>query len=444
MKRFLYFSVITLFFVKCVSPENYAPPLSVTIPEYPKTNSSLQAIWERVQQSETDFLTFEKDEEALWVSGIVSSSDATGNFYKEIYLQDTATLPKRALRILMDQTALHTKYPVGRKLLIKLNGLGAGMHKGVLTLGTYQADGIASLPEPLIVNHIIRTDVTFDLEPFPVSLAAFHTDHIGKWIRLSNVQFAKGEQGKTFSGEAFDTFDGERRLVACKDQRSILLSSSKYSKFKSLEVSTLSGGINGILTRDYYNEKYILKINTPQDIAFQSDRCDPYFEEDFESNPLGRFEKKGWQNIIEQGTQYWEVYEDANSLGQSLRIGSYHSKDKKTVAWLLTPEFDLSDSNPLHLHFRTSSKYPDKSKLEIFMSTDYSAEIDNFKKAHWTPITTRIVTNDDDEQLWIDNTPIQLPKGSKKVTYAFRYTGNGKTTYDGSFELDDIRLLKTN
>ena len=442
MKKATRLLLFLFLFFNCTVPENFDPPVFVDLPKFPKANTTLQAIWERVQQSETGFMMFEKQETELWAMGIVSSSDATGNFYKELYVQNSEKAPKRALRLLLDQRSLHAQFPVGRKILIRLNGLGAGMHKGVLSLGTYQADGIAPLPEPLITDHIIRTDQTLVIDPVVTSLAELNTNLIGKWVRLPEIQFAKSEHGKTFSGEAFDTFDGERRLMDCDEQRSIMLSSSSFSKFKSVVIPSLSGTINGILTRDYYNEKYILKINDPNDMTFETARCDPYFEETFEEVSLGRFEKVGWQNVIESGTQAWEVYEDANSLGQSLRIGSYRSKDKKTVAWLITPAFDLTALAGASFHFRTSTQYADKSKLEVLLSTDYNGEQSQLKKATWKTLETRIATGEDNDNLWIDSSPILLPQEAGTLYFAFRYSGSGKTAYDGTFELDDLRLTK--
>ena len=71
-------------------------PIPETIEiELPKANTSIQAVWERVKQSETGFVLFEKSETDLWLEGIVTSSDATGNFYKELYLQDQPNDPTR-------------------------------------------------------------------------------------------------------------------------------------------------------------------------------------------------------------------------------------------------------------------------------------------------------------------------------------------------------------
>ena len=130
------------------------PPLGVPDRSPPEVNSSLTIIAEHVQQSETGFVFFEEEENELWVSVYVSSSDAGGNFYKELYVQDDPQHPKTALRLLLDQQKLYTEFPIGQKLYIRLNGLGAGLFRGVLSLGSYQADGVAPLSSHLIQKHL--------------------------------------------------------------------------------------------------------------------------------------------------------------------------------------------------------------------------------------------------------------------------------------------------
>ena len=185
-----------------------------------------------------------------------------------------------------------------------------------------------------------------------------------------DVQLSKSEIGRTYAGEAFDSFDGERNIVSCVDYNSLWLSCSTFSDFKSLLLPNKSGVIEGILSRDYFNTKYILKINNPVDIAFNESRCDPFFEENFESNRLGKFEKEGWVNYAEKGSQYWEVYEDENSLGQSIQLGSYRSGDLETVSWLISSKIDYSQLKIPKVAFRTSVSFADESTLEVLVSED--------------------------------------------------------------------------
>ena len=430
-----------MFFIECSLPIEYPVPKSIAL-ELPKENTSIQSVWERVQQSESGFIRYEEEENELWLTGYVSSSDAMGNFYKEVYIQDHDQNPKRGLRLLLDQTALHNFIPVGMKVWVRLNGLGAGTHQGVLSLGGYQADGVAPIPRPLIEEHLFRSEEIHELTPLVLSIAKLSEDWNGLWVEIQGVQFAQSELGKSFSAEAFDTFDGERWLVSCEDFRSLIVSTSPFSKFKSVLVNPGSGTLSGIITRDYYNENYILKINQPDAIQFENSRCDPFFEQSWENQLLGRFEETDWINWIEKGTQYWEVYEDEFSLGQSLRIGSYRSKDSKTISWLVTPPINTTDLNAPYFSFRTSTAFADSSKLEVFYSINFNGNPNEIKKADWIALDAQIASKEDNESLWIDSGNIPIAETFQSLYFAFRYTGSGKTSHDGTFELDDLRVFQ--
>lgn len=436
MKKYF---LILLGFLQCDSEIRYPIPDQI-LPQTPKTNTSLHAVWERVNQSETGFIRFTEDEEELWASCFVVSSDAAGNFYKELYVQDAPENPSRGARLLLDQTALHSFVPFGSKVFIKLNGLGAGMERGVLSIGNFQADGVAPIPQPLVKDHIIRSGEKSNITPLEVQIKSLTEHTLGIWVTIGPVQFSKSELGKTFSAEAFDSFDGERWVFSCHDYRGLIVSSSVYASFTSVLVDSMAGILKGIHTRDYYNEKDILKLNSLDNIAFSQLRCDPLFEENFETQLLGQFQVPQWINWIEKGSQYWEVYEDENSLGQSLRIGSYRSRDAKTITWLISPLFTPNTQEELYFSFRSSTAFADNSELEFFSSTDFDGNYLNIKKATWKKVNAVIASEDQSDILWVDSGAI--PLGNTPVYFAFRYTGSGKTAQDGTFELDDFRVYK--
>jgi hypothetical protein len=429
-----------LVLMACTNELDFPNPLLNTV-DVPKVSTTINAVWERVYQNQTGFVKFEIDKTPLWLSGYVTSSDASGNFFKELYIQDQPENPTRALRLLLDKTALHTFYIPGMKIYVKLNGLGAGMERGIMSLGAYQADGIAALAEPLIENHIQRSNEVLDIIPRRIPIENLSETTRGIFIQLEGVQFSSSEKNKTFAGEEFDLYDGERWIVSCETFRSIILSSSTFSKFKSVVVDSLSGTLSGIYSRDYYNEKDLLKINFPADIDFKNQRCDPFFEESFENLPKGRFQVEGWINWIEKGSVYWQIYEDESSLGQSLRIGSYRSKDSESICWLISPSFRLSSLASPFFSFRSSTAFSDESVLEVFYSTNFDGDRTRIKQANWRKLDVNIASELDNDQLWIDSGEFPLNKNVEKIYFAFRYTGSGKTASDGTFELDDIRIF---
>ena len=176
---------------------------------------------------------------------------------------------------------MNNSYPVVRKLSVLLNGLGAELQNGVVTLGAYEGNAIGNLSSFLREDHIKRLDSSYTMHPKVLALSGIDSTGIGQWIRLPNVQLSRAELGRTYVGEVFDSFDGERNLVSCDTYTSLWMSCSNFSDFKSILLLNGTGSVQGILTRDFFDSKYILKINNLTDIAFQDSRCDPFFEENF-------------------------------------------------------------------------------------------------------------------------------------------------------------------
>ena len=437
MKYFCYLSCFI--FLSCVVKQEALTPFYL-VESLPAATTSLEAVKSRVQQSESGFVQFSLDEDSLWLHGYVISSDAGGNYYKELYLQDRPESPTVGARILLDRTSLSDIFLPGRKVAVLVNGLGAGFKSNVLTLGEYRGNDIGNIAQFLIDQYFQLNDSVFSIVPKEVNLTHLQEDDIAQWVQISEVQFSLAERGKTFSGEAFDVFDGERRLIQCSDQRSILMSTSTFSDYRSIVLPDSAGVIRGVLTKDFFGEKNILKVNDPSDIDFMQSRCDPFFAEYFEQHHLGVFEKEGWINFNQAGTQLWEIYEDENSLGRSIALGSYRSGDSETISWLITPELDVSTlANPV-IAFRTSSSFADNSSLSVFYSTSWSGEISTLDQGNWRTLNALIAQNEVDHSLWIDSGDIPIDFGSK-FRLAFRYNGSGKSTSDGTYEIDDIRVF---
>ncbi|MGN6354006.1 MAG: DUF5689 domain-containing protein, partial [Parafilimonas sp.] len=53
------------------------------------------------------------------IEGVVIANDSSGNFYKQIIIEDSTA----GIAINIDDYNLYTSYPVGRNVFIKLNGL---------------------------------------------------------------------------------------------------------------------------------------------------------------------------------------------------------------------------------------------------------------------------------------------------------------------------------
>ncbi len=446
MKRNNFILVFFILLMGCIAVPEYETPPIERREDYIVENTNIEAIISRINASEKKVALFTDTEATLWIGGYIVSNDESGNFYKEMYIQDNFENPKKAIKILVDKTNLHTTYPTGNKIYIKLNGLGAMFKNGVLTLGEYIGEDLKGISSFLIQEYIVRSAEQKTITPQPISLGDIDSTTIGKFVKIPNIHFSSDLSNKTFAGEQFDDFDGERRLVECESRRSILLSTSTFSRFKSLILPLSGGEISGIITRDFFNEKYILKINKITDLHFDSERCDPFFEENFESSLLGSFEKEKWTNYAQYGTKKWEVYTDEDALGKSLRMSAYKSGETQNVTWLITPEIDISTLTNPYFSFRSSVSFGDDSQLEVYISTNWNGNENTISGGtQWVDLNPTLASKSNNSNEWIDAGFISLSNyKTTPIRVAFKYTGSAVTTSDGTFEIDDIRIVEKN
>ena len=114
---------------------------------------------------------------------------------------------------------------------------------------------------------------------------------------------------------------------------------------------------------------------------------------------MGSFDAEAWTNYSEAGSKLWEVFEDENSLGQSIELGSYRSKDVATISWLISPKIDVRELQNPHLAFRTSTRFADSSSLEALIANDWDGSIATITAASWQPFTAQLAQNEDEAHL---------------------------------------------
>src|SRR5438270_10618728 len=66
------------------------------------------------------------------IEGVVIANDSSGNFYKQIILQDSTG----GIAINVDDYNLYSSFPIGRKVYVKLNGLFINDDGGLMYIGT--------------------------------------------------------------------------------------------------------------------------------------------------------------------------------------------------------------------------------------------------------------------------------------------------------------------
>lgn len=290
MKNHIYFRIFaqtfsTLVILSCVAGDDFKIP-DTTIAE-PVIQGEIVQIAALTGLYDQEFENVTIENTNTYLEGYVISSDEAGNFFEEIVLQDSPMDPSYGIRLLVDVNPLFTRYEVGRKLFIKLDGLTVGISNGVLSLGIAGVEFIEKIPFPLEEEFIIRSTVRDSIVPVPLSLEDlpdlnFEDDFYelaNRWVLIEDVQFNKedvlGDYPLTYAAEGSDRFDGERNLESCLSDKTVIFSTSTFADFKSLLLPSGRGSIEALLTKNFFGDEWNLVVNDPSTVnLFDEDRCD--------------------------------------------------------------------------------------------------------------------------------------------------------------------------
>ncbi len=448
----------------CVQDDDFkTPDTTVTDPTINGNIIDIDAVLGSFNQSGDDIITFEGTN--TYMEGYVISSDEGGNFFKELVLQDRPENPTAGIMVQVDVSPLFTVYDFGRKIYVKLDGLSVGVRNGVIQIGRREGNNLARISSARMTEHLIRTSEVATIVPLELNISEFSEDLESLYIRLNDVQFNRfevlGNNPKTFAAEDDDQFDGERLLESCTEGTSVILSTSTFADFKSLNLPANRGSIDGILTRDFFDDFYTIYLNSPEGINFDNDlRCDPIelscglaatvgsnnlFMDSFETQTVNTLiSGNGWTNFIEAGTEGWEAYTLGGtnaSLGKSARMGSFGSGDASSIGWLITPAINLDNNTGVTLRYKTSNSFADGSTMQVLFSNDWNGTPSGITSANWGIVSDGYIVQDSDFfGTWFNSGNVDLSCGTGTIHIAFKYVGSGQPAFDGTYELDDISI----
>jgi hypothetical protein len=372
----------------CVNDDDFeTPDLNVTTPDI--GNGEIVTINSILGVIQQDGLT--QIQSDIYLEGYVISSDEAGNFFEEIIIQDKPENPTAGIRISINVNPLFAKYEIGRRILVKLEGLYVGDANGVATIGKLDGDRVGQIQESEADEILIRTPDAATIVPLPVTIQDFDDSLENLFIQLDNMQFPRssvlGDTPLTFGAEPDDQFDGERILESCDSGNSVILSTSTFSDFRFLNLPAQSGSISGVLSRDFFDDFYILSLNTTETINFDQERCDPdllfcegpsggsitVFEEDFEVGNINDLVSAGWENVNVTGGNL-DYFIGSFSGDSYAQISGFNSGETDSEAWLITPQIDLSTSIEEDLSLSIQTNFDNGNILTIFITDNYTGD----------------------------------------------------------------------
>ncbi len=194
------------------------------------------------------------------IKGVVTANDESGNFYKEIYLQDSTG----ALNIRLNSSALYPDYPIGQLVYVKCNGLYLGIYNGVYQLGS--GANVDRIEEPFFNDYLYKSDGGVPAEPKLLTIPELNDIDLGILIKIEGVQFQNTAQ--TYA----DSINHTDRTTVIEDcsGHPLDVRTSGYAVFANDSLPKGNGSIIGIHGKF---KDYQLKIRTTSEVNLTGARC---------------------------------------------------------------------------------------------------------------------------------------------------------------------------
>ncbi|APY01438.1 DUF5689 domain-containing protein [Lacinutrix venerupis] len=398
-----------------------------------------------------DAIPFEVEND-IYIKGYISSSDATGNFFKEFYIQNKAENPTSAFKVAIDQTDTYNQFNKGREVYINLKGLYIGEERtgsGVITIGgTTEFDSFGGTVDRVnqnqIKTNILRSETTVELTPLTVAFADITDAIVGVFVQVDNVEFADDLNGERYF-DAVEVFDTQRTLQACGgfDYSEISLETSSFSTFKEELLPTGNGSLRAVVSKTFDGSTHVLALNTTDDVMLDNARCSLFniddftvtFEEDFEN--FGGLTNEGWTNVNISGTSTdWFISGFDNN--DYARISAFSSNNSEANVWLVTPAITLDADSDAILTFDLEIAYSNGIILSAYISEDFTGDPET---ATWEPLNAAIpygVTNTFGGLEPISAIDISAYSGDVHIGFFYEGSDPSATT---RYHIDNVRVL---
>ncbi|HMQ43669.1 MAG TPA: DUF5689 domain-containing protein, partial [Mariniflexile sp.] len=319
--------VASFAFTACVEDDDYTIPSSLGNEENAKLQTLLGKASEvtfaevkAMYKSGTFIKAIETD---IYVKGYVSSSDQTGNFFKEFYIQDSPTSPTSGLKVILNRVDTYNQFNFGREVYINLKGLFIGEERvgnGVITIGggtetDQYGTTVVSLNENQIKLNVLRSENTMEITPLVVTFSQITPAHVGILVSVNNVEFADDLAGKRYF-DPIQVYDTQRTLQACGgfNYTQFKLETSSFASFKDELLPTGNGTVTAVVSKTFDGASLILALNGTSDVNLTGTRCsllnvndfNTIIQEDFQTATNNtNLDFAGWTNFAQAGTWLW-------------------------------------------------------------------------------------------------------------------------------------------
>lgn len=260
-------SIVVLMMNSCVkdqfdNPTPFADPNLTVNFNLKRLKDSFKASGKPVMSIQGDYI----------ISGIITADDKSGNFYKEIVIQDSFS----AIGIKIDRSNLYNDFPIGRRVFIKLKGMAVGSYNNLIQLGGYVdsittpgANTLGAIPSGKINDYLVKGSLGHVVAPLTTTISGLTDDHQYRLIQLEKMEIDCNEIGTTYA-DAVNQSSASRTLNDCSGN-SIILRNSGYANFAGTMLPSKGGTVTAIYT--VYRTDKQLMIRDESDMKLDTTRC---------------------------------------------------------------------------------------------------------------------------------------------------------------------------
>jgi hypothetical protein len=403
----------------CVKGDFDEPPINIpkvdfdTVPRFHKTIQELLLAYPGACDSIKD---------TIYITGVVTGNDESGNLYKYIVIQDATA----GLELAIDQASLYADFRIGQRICIKCRGMYLGRYNGLPQLGYIYGGKIGRLPAAYMKDHFFLDSLPNKANvpaPLVVTPTNLNVTMVNKLVRLENVAFA--DAGSTW---ADDAASGDRGLEG--GPTTFVIRTSNYSNFATLSIPSGSGTVQGIL--GIFGTTYQLAIRDTADIiGFKNVKT--FFSEPFSSS-LGGFTT---QSI--SGAQTWGYNANYGAVMSGFSGGNNANED-----WLISPAINLTGAASGILRFTHAINKGDVATVAsdhtVWISKTYTSGAP--APADWVQLTVPGYPTGTD-WTFVSSGDVVIPAaylGQTNVRIAFKYLSTASQS--ASWEIKGVKVTE--
>jgi hypothetical protein len=267
MSRFSFlFTVLCTLHIACVQEKWDRPN--------PKNDRDLNfAIYKTIAELRTSMGSagYREIKDNIIISGEVIADDRTGNFFRQIIIDDgTAAIP-----VLLDANNLYNDFPIGRKIYLRCKGLYTNFYYKLPQLGYIpnQNGLLTAIPYHLWDNYIVAAEMQQAINAIEVSIADVKIakpELYNRLVRMIDIQILDTNKATQFALPANISSATNIQLMDC-DSHIIALRTSAYSSLQALRPPKGRGNITAIYT--VFNNTPQLVLRDTSEIHMRSPRC---------------------------------------------------------------------------------------------------------------------------------------------------------------------------